>query len=423
MTKWFGRRLIGGDGRIEQRNMSWNMLGSFLYALASMVLTIAVIQIVGEDEGGIFSFAYSCCGQHMFMVAYFGMRPFHITDTGQRYYFGEYLRLRILTCLGAVSFGFFYVLANDYSFVKGATIFLMVCYKVIDGFADVYEAEFQRDGRLYLTGKSNTFRTLLSVGVFLGFLTGTGNLVLSSAAAVAAQAAGVLLFNVSVIGLLPQVIWKSRRGRIGRLLRENLVLFLSVILDFYVFSAAKYAIEANMADRWQAVFSAIFMPTSVINLVAGFVIRPYITKLSGQWADRDAAFAGTVGRLSAVIAALSAAALLGAWFLGIPVLSLLYPNIAYALASCRVPLLLIILGGACNAYVNLFYYSLIIMQEQKRIFLGYVLAALVAAGLSSPCVKAGGLLGGAFSYLLLMTFLAACFGLMTLWFYKKEKRG
>ena len=73
--------------------------------------------------------------------------------------------------------------------------------------------------------------------------------------------------------------------------------------------------------------------------------------------------------------------------------------------------------------MNLFYYSLIIMQEQKRIFLGYVLAALVAAVLSSPCVRAGGLLGGAFSYLLLMTFLAACFGLMTLWFYKKEKRG
>ncbi|MBP3927202.1 MAG: lipopolysaccharide biosynthesis protein, partial [Clostridium sp.] len=72
--------LLGNDDRIEQRNMSWNMLGSFLYALASMVLTIAVVQIVGEDEGGIFSFAYSTFGQHMFMVAYFGIRPFQITD-------------------------------------------------------------------------------------------------------------------------------------------------------------------------------------------------------------------------------------------------------------------------------------------------------------------------------------------------------
>ena len=77
--------------------MSWNMVGSFLYAFASMVLSIAVIQLVGEDLGGIFTFGYSTFGQHMFMVAYFGIRPFHITDTESRYSFGEYLRLRYLT--------------------------------------------------------------------------------------------------------------------------------------------------------------------------------------------------------------------------------------------------------------------------------------------------------------------------------------
>ena len=51
--------LIGGDDNLEKRNMVWNMLGSLLYAFASMVLSIVVIQVVGEDEGGIFSFAFS----------------------------------------------------------------------------------------------------------------------------------------------------------------------------------------------------------------------------------------------------------------------------------------------------------------------------------------------------------------------------
>lgn len=76
-------RLIIGDDRknTEKRNILWNMAGSFLYALASMVLSIAVIQIAGEDAGGIFTFAYTTFGQHMFMVAYFGIRPFQITDT------------------------------------------------------------------------------------------------------------------------------------------------------------------------------------------------------------------------------------------------------------------------------------------------------------------------------------------------------
>ena len=43
VIKYLANAPIGGDGQIEKRNMSWNMIGSFLYALASMVLTIAVI--------------------------------------------------------------------------------------------------------------------------------------------------------------------------------------------------------------------------------------------------------------------------------------------------------------------------------------------------------------------------------------------
>ena len=66
----------------------------------------------------------------------------------------------------------------------------MVCYKVIDALADTYEAEFQRSGRLYLTGKSNTFRTLLSVFSFLGVLTMTKDLVTACAVAVAGAGAG-----------------------------------------------------------------------------------------------------------------------------------------------------------------------------------------------------------------------------------------
>ena len=161
------RLIIGKKSKNpEKRDIIWNMAGSFLYAFASMVLSIAVVQIAGEDAGGIFTFAFTTFGQHMFMMAYFGIRPFQITDTGGKYSFGDYLGLRLLTCGAAVLTGMGYVFLNGYSFEKAAVVFLMVVYKVIDALADAYEAEFQRGGRLYLTGKSNAFRTILSVGVY-----------------------------------------------------------------------------------------------------------------------------------------------------------------------------------------------------------------------------------------------------------------
>lgn len=418
------RLIIGKKSKNpEKRDIIWNMTGSFLYAFASMVLSIAVVQIAGEDAGGIFTFAFTTFGQHMFMMAYFGIRPFQITDTGGKYSFGDYLGLRLLTCGAAVLTGMGYVFLNGYSFEKAAVVFLMVVYKVIDALADAYEAEFQRGGRLYLTGKSNAFRTILSVGVFLASLAYTKDLAAASLWAVGAQAAGFLVFDVLVIRELPNVEWRSAKGKKQELFAETILLFCSAVLDFYIFSASKYAIEGCMADRDMAVFGAIFMPTSIINLVAGFVIRPYLTKMSFTWEmGRTRRFLKIQKRIALIIAALTVLAVGGAWILGIPVLSLLYPNLRTGLSQCRPALVLIIFGGALNAYMNLFYYSLVIMKKQKYIFGVYGLVSLMAVLVSTPFVRWGGIFGGALAYVVLTGALMVLFGLIDLAGILEHKR-
>ena len=418
------RLIIGKKSKNpEKRDIIWNMTGSFLYAFASMVLSIAVVQIAGEDAGGIFTFAFTTFGQHMFMMAYFGIRPFQITDTGGKYSFGDYLGLRLLTCGAAVLTGMGYVLLNGYSFEKAAVVFLMVVYKVIDALADAYEAEFQRGGRLYLTGKSNAFRTILSVGVFLASLAYTKDLAAASLWAVGAQAAGFLVFDVLVIRELPNVEWRSAKGKKQELFAETILLFCSAVLDFYIFSASKYAIEGCMADRDMAVFGAIFMPTSIINLVAGFVIRPYLTKMSFTWEmGRTRRFLKIQKRIALIIAALTVLAVGGAWLLGIPVFSLLYPNLRTGLSQCRPALVLIIFGGALNAYMNLFYYSLVIMKKQKYIFGVYGLVSLMAVLVSTPFVRWGGIFGGALAYVVLTGALMVLFGLIDLAGILEHKR-
>ncbi|MCC8128271.1 MAG: lipopolysaccharide biosynthesis protein [Clostridiales bacterium] len=411
------RTLLINDDKatLERRNMTWNMLGSFLYAFASMVLTMIVVQLVGDEQGGIFTFAFTTFGQQMFMVAYFGIRPYQITDVENRYSFGEYLHLRILTSAAAILIGISFILVQGYSRQKSLVVFLMVCYKVIDGFADAYEAEFQRGGRLYLTGKSNAFRTILSVGSFFISLYLTRNLVLAAGVAVMAQLAGLILFDISVIRALPNVDWSWKLSGCRSLVKSCVLLFLSVFLDFYIFSAAKYAIDRHMSATSMAVYGAIFMPTSVINLVAGFVIRPFLTKLSLAWETQDhRTFSSVIRMIFLVILGLTVLAVAGAALLGIPVISLLYPNLREPLAACRLPLVMIILGGGFNAWMNLFYYSLVIMKRQSTIFAGYILVCIVAATISGPAVIRAGLWGGAASYLILMILLAFCFGIMTL---------
>ena len=80
----FAKRFLVYDGdHKERQNVIWNTVGSGVYALASMVLAFIVMRMAGEDEGGIFGFGFSTYGQQMFIIAYFGIRPFQITDGKQ----------------------------------------------------------------------------------------------------------------------------------------------------------------------------------------------------------------------------------------------------------------------------------------------------------------------------------------------------
>lgn len=438
MLRRFSDLLIEPHGSIEKKNMVWNVSGSFVYAFASILLSFAVMRIAGDEIGGIFAFGYSTFGQQMFTVSYYGIRPFQITDGKGEYSFGDYLGHRFLTSSLAVLIAASYLLwaaaTGTYTAAKGLAVFLLALYKIIDGFADVYESEFQRRGCLYLTGKSNTFRTILSVCVFTGVLLMTSgrtegefSLVAACFAAVLAQILGVVLFNLSVIGRLPGVIWKRERGQIKRLFGQTTLLFLSVFLDFYIFSAAKYAIDGNLTDAASGYFNLIFMPTSVIYLVANFVIRPFLTRLTVLWAEeRFSDFGRLIGKIAAMIGGLTVLAVggtvvLGKWVLGIMEM-VLGAGYEGALTRYHAAFVLIVLGGGFYAMGNLMYYALVIMRCQKRIFSVYAGVTVIAIFFAPAMVTRWEILGAAGAYLCFMILLMGGFSLHGIWTYWKEKR-
>ena len=399
---------------LEKENMIWNMTGSFFYAFASMVLSFLVLRIAGEEQGGLFSFGFSTVGQQMFLLAYFGIRPFHITDGTNQYRFGDYLHHRYVTCALALLLGAGYLACIGYSWQKAQIIFLLIVYKVIDGFADVYESEFQRQGCLYLTGRSNTFRTILSVGVFLATLVSGAGLFAACAAAVLGQIAGVVLFDIVVLRELKRVDygWSAKQG--VSLTASSILLFVSVFWDFYIFSAAKYAIDAHLGDAASGYFNVIFMPTSVINLAAGFVIRPFLTYLTDCWNEhRFSDFKKKLLTIMAVIGGLTVLAVGGTVVLGRPVLALLEwllgKSYSGTLTALWPAFIMIVLGGGFYAVLNLYYYALVILRRQKLIFGIYAVLTVLAAILAPRLTVALGIFGAAFAYLILMIVMAAGF--------------
>ena len=403
-----------------KRDFIWNTAGSLVYALSSMCLAFFVMHAAGAEDGGIFGFGFSTFGQQMFIVSYFGIRPFQITDAAGSYTFGEYRRLRFLTAGLAVLLAAGYLgwmqMRGTYSHYKAGIIFLLALYKVMDGVADVYESECQRAGSLYVGGQGLFFRTVCTSLVLCAALVLTGSLMAAAFAAVTAQMIGWFCFNVRrTRSCAARGGWLLvRRGKVWELFQNTWLLFFSVFLDFYVFSASKYAVDAQLGDAANGVFNLLFMPTSVIYLVANFVIKPYMTPLAKAYETHDGEGVRSIyGNLTKLILLLTLAACIGVLMLGRPVLLLLEWLLGASyrgMLSSQLPaFFLIILGGGLYALANLSYYLLVIEHRQKVIFGIYAVAAVLAFAASGCVVPRFGIFGAAAVYAVLMGLLTAGF--------------
>ena len=413
--------MIGEKQSLMKNDVLWNALGSMTYAMASMVLAFFVLRILGEKEGGIFGFGYSTLGQQFFILAYFGIRPFHITDMRGEFSFRDYHYFRILSSFFAVLLSIFFLLYQytngSYTVEKVLILFFLCLYKILDGYIDVYESELQRRGKLYKTGQSLFFRTILSVLVLLCSLLLNKTLLL-----------GVILMNLSQVlslylfAILP--LEETRELEAVNLSGENKVftqkmkalfsgsvfLFLSVFLDFYVFSSSKYAVDAVLGSSSSGIYNLLFMPSNFIYLLANFIIRPALPTLAGLWQSGDKLrFKKEESSLMKKVLLLSLL-LFGLAFLLSPLAlwileKLLGSAFSGKITGERWTFCLLILGGCFYALANLEYYILVTKRQQKRIFMGYALGAVLSFFTADLMVQEAGFFFASIQFVLMMLFL------------------
>lgn len=413
--------MIGEKQSLMKNDVLWNALGSMTYALASMVLAFFVLRILGDKEGGVFGFGYSTLGQQFFILAYFGIRPFHITDMRGEFSFRDYHCFRILSSFSAVLLSVLFLLYQytngSYTVEKVSILFFLCLYKILDGYIDVYESELQRRGKLYKTGQSLFFRTILSVLVLLCSLSLNKTLLL-----------GVILMNLSQVlslylfAILP--LEKTKELEAVNLSGENKVfmqkmkalfsgsvfLFLSVFLDFYVFSSSKYAVDAVLGSSSSGIYNLLFMPSNFIYLLANFIIRPALPTLAALWQSGDKLrFKKEESSLMKKVLLLSLL-LFGLAFLLSPLAlwileKLLGPAFSGKITGERWTFCLLILGGCFYALANLEYYILVTKRQQKRIFTGYALGAILSFFTADLMVKEAGFFFASIQFVLMMLFL------------------
>ena len=123
--------IIGSEEPTERQLFIWNMIGSMIYAAASMILTYMTIRVIGDKEGGIFAIALTLA-QMFIYIAYYEMRNYEVTDVTNKYSFADYHTVKILNCILMIVVTLGYCTMKQYDIYKYLVVLLVVVLILAD---------------------------------------------------------------------------------------------------------------------------------------------------------------------------------------------------------------------------------------------------------------------------------------------------
>lgn len=412
------------SSNIERDSYIWNMVGSMLMAFQSVIMLMILTRTVGLVEAGVFTIAYA--NANLFLtIGKYGMRNFQVSDVKNQFTFAEYLTSRWITSLAMLVVSAAYVLyiaaANGYTFEKSMVIIWMCLFKIVDVVEDIFQGMYQQRGRLDIASKALSLRMIFTILVF-----GVGVIILQN------QLAALIIstiFTTVILVIFLKWTYEPFRGMKGSLDKSNLFqllkscfpLFAGTFLSFYIGNAPKYAIDALLSDKLQACYGFIAMPVFVIGLLNGFIFNPMLFHMSHLWAERKIKkFVGKTAFQVLLIAIITIVCIVGAYLIGVPVLSFMYNT---DLHPYKAELIILLVGGGFLGLSGLLAAVITIIRFQKSIAWGYAVVAVLAYLFSDGVVKKYEMMGASLLYTILMGVLCVCFLVLFIVGVFWEKKG
>ncbi|MBO5388705.1 MAG: lipopolysaccharide biosynthesis protein [Lachnospiraceae bacterium] len=405
------RNFFINSKNIARDSYIWNMTGSMLNAFQSVIMLMIITRAVNLYEAGLFTIAYA--NANLFLtIGRYGMHNYQVSDVNKQYTFREYFVSRIITTILMAAISVLYVLyvshTNSYTSEKSWIIIWMCALKLIDSIEDVYYAMYQQNHRLDISGKCMTIRMIFTIIVFgMGLIIYKRLLPALIVATITSAIAAMIFIHITYED------YKNSEHRVKAknilsLLKVCFPLFLGTFLAFYIGNAPKYAIDSILNEELQACYGFIAMPVFIIGVLNNFIFNPVVAKMSLMWNEGEIkGFCKMLRRQLFIVVGIIAACELGAFLLGIPVLSLLYNT---DLTPYKTELLILLLGGGFLATSGLMVTIITIMRKQTVLSIGYIIVSIVAFIASPIMVEKYSMMGAACLYTVLMFALCVMFG-------------
>ena len=277
-------------------------------------------------------------------------------------------------------------------------------YKMVDGLADVYEGRLQQVDKLYLSGVSQAFRSVVVLVAFSLCLLITRNL------AVSCVVMAVAAFATFIVLTFPLAMFETPRskrwnvGSIVELFKQCFPLFIALFLYAFIDNMPKFVMEGVLSYDNQLYFNALYFPAQGILLTVGFIYKPLLVKMANVWADpaKRKRFDLIIVVIMAVIVAVTGVTALAMAWIGIPVMSFLY---GVDFEQFRGLCYIMLAAGGVTAAIDFLYQVITVLRQQRSVTKLYVITFGFALFVPILLVNFTGLPGAVIGYLIVMCIL------------------
>ncbi len=401
----------------DKKNIVWNLIGSTFSSFSSLFFLIAVTRINGVNEAGIFNIGFSVACL-FFTVGCYSGRVFQVTDTNKKTDDSAYFYSKIITALLMLVISFIYCFAKDYSMHKSIILISLTVYKMCEAFADGMYAIIQKKDELYKVGRSLFVKAIIGISLFIL----TDHLTKSMFAAIMmlnlVNILGIFIYDKKNLKLVKFKLNKFNKEKVFEVFKTGIYSFGFSFLTYYIINASKYAIDNNLSSELQTIFGIIAMPASVLLLFGQFVIHPVLNKLKNTINVNKKEFNNLTLQMINIILVFGLISLVLAYYLGIPVLNLLY---GVDLTSYRSDLLVIIIGATIYEIAIILSTSLIVMRSTLSQLVMFIIDSIITLFISNILVKEYGVFGASVSYLTSVSILLLMYIIVYIYKLKKYK--
>lgn len=394
----------------EQHSMKqtylWTAIGGIVYAGSSFLMSMVTTNYLGAAAAGVLALALTI-GSQLVTIGYFNIRAFQVSDVLEKYTFGDYCVLRVITISAMILTGVVWIVKDSYTGIKLAAIIAAIVFRAEEAISDLIEGRYQQKGRYDISCRGVFVKTVLYLIAFLAALFLTKSILAAMVAMAAMYLISIFVIDSQLIGTFGGISFHSSWSRQWRLILEGLPLFINAFLNAYIINASKYAVDRYYDSATLGIYNALYMMAFVVNMFSNFVLKPIVSVLAEKYTAGDiSGFLKLILRQVCIIFVLTLVCICGAYIAGIPIMTWLF---GVDLSGYKAALCLILISGGFTALYQLFQYGVIIMRHQYSSFVCCGATAAVTYFVTPALTRKYSIMGAAASYVISIGMMSVLF--------------